>query len=87
MDREVLDIEIPNNWDKMKCYCKNISPGIVDEKKCDRTIELRIPRRNNLLWNNICKLFLTEVKESDMDAWKHYLGNRTIVSSGYATRH
>ncbi|XP_031343517.1 uncharacterized protein LOC116171024 isoform X2 [Photinus pyralis] len=67
-----LEVPLGTIFRKANCTCKN--GANLMNKGCPRRIPLKIPCRNDFLWNALSDLVLGTADETEIDFWKRYIG-------------
>lgn len=67
-----LEVPLRTMFRKANCTCKN-GPNLMN-KACPRRIPLKIPCRNEFLWNALSDLVLSTADKTELDFWKRYIG-------------
>ncbi|KAK4880249.1 hypothetical protein RN001_008395 [Aquatica leii] len=77
---QYLDIQVPlhSGFNRTKCLCRKDQKPTTNPD-CPRRLVLKIPCRNEFLWDTCAELILQVVKEEDFNFWKQYLGTRPGV--------
>lgn len=64
---------LPEQFKTFKCSCRG-SENFIAKARCPRTLIIKVPCRNDFLWNAVTKLMMQIVDERDLSFWKKYLG-------------
>ncbi|KAF2878752.1 hypothetical protein ILUMI_27427 [Ignelater luminosus] len=68
-----LTVVLPEQFKTFKCSCRG-SENFITKARCPRTLIIKVPCRNDFLWNAVTELMMKIVDERDLPFWKTYLG-------------